>query len=105
MNIEQFFKDPNVNQQFNPPFHNSPPLLKEFYTYKGQDVSPHYIDIHPELHHLYPSQAEIEEKRQELLRLTNKGKISFFTVTEDGFKDIYLNIFNGNDRRLNINFL
>jgi len=86
MNVEYYLK--SVPAYFS--LNNSDHDVKIFFTYKGMPVNPQFVDEFPEI---YPSKERIQKKYEELKNITLKGKTSFFTVTEEGFKDIQLNIY------------
>jgi hypothetical protein len=88
-NVEDFQKRTTTYYSIN---NDARPDVKIYFTYKGMPVNPQFVDEYPEL---YPSKEQIQKKYEELKNITLKGKTSFFTVTEDGIKDIQLNVLSG----------
>jgi hypothetical protein len=87
-NVEDFYKRDATYY----PLNKADIDVKIFFTYKGMPVNPQFIDEYPEI---YPSKDKIQKKYEELKDLTQPGKTSFFTVTEDGFKEVQLNALGG----------
>ena len=88
-NVEDFQKSNTTYYSIN---NDSRQDVKIYYTYKGMPVNPQFVDEYPEL---YPSKEQVQRKYEELKTATQKGKTSFFTVTENGLQDIQLNVLGG----------
>jgi hypothetical protein len=87
-NVEDFYKSGITH--FSP--NSTDRDVKIFFTYKGMPVNPQFIDEYPEI---YPSKEKIKKKYEEVKSITQAGKTSFFTVTEDGFQEIQINVLGG----------
>jgi hypothetical protein len=53
-------------------------------TFQGKEIDKPFFDLHPEIHHLYPSASEVSNMRKALFGKWQKGDQFTINISENG---------------------